>query len=204
MINFRQYPNITKVVIPSGIKLSKNSVAGAFSSLVYMKSCNFNHPNITNMYMTYRNCYNLTSPVCGDNVTDMSYAYSDCYNLTGNPVCGNKVKNISGVYSNCRNLTGSPVCGNNVTVMAYAYSNCRNLTGDNIRFYSKNITSIMACFEFKNNTRRFNIHVPSNSKTLNTCLINNTWSMVKANITWTNAGSYYYNATYNIYIYPDL
>jgi len=57
----------------------------------------------------------------------------------------------------------------------------------------------------KNNSRRYNIHCYNNSNTLNTLLINNNaYSIVGANITWTNAGTYYYNTAYNIYIYPDM
>ena len=87
-------------------------------------------PNVTTMFGTYSNCYNLTgSPVCGPNVTDMDSAYWNCRNLTGSPACGSKVTNMYRAYELCINLTGSPVCGNNVTDMANAYYNCTNLTG---------------------------------------------------------------------------
>ena len=86
--------------------------------------------NVANMSYTYTQCYNLTgSPVCGANVTDMAWTYTQCYNLTGSPVCGDKVTNMSSTYYQCYNLTGTPVCGANVTDMAWTYYNCRNLTG---------------------------------------------------------------------------
>ena len=182
--------------------------------------------NVTNMVQTYQNCTNLTgAPVCGENVTSISYAYYNCRNLTGAPACGKSVVNMSDAYEGCSNLAGPPVCGNNVTNMRYAYSNCYNLTGSsacgnnvtnmhrayyncmnlsagNHYWYSSNISNALQCFHGKNNSRRYNIYVPANSTTLNTCLINNSRSLVGFAITWKNAGSYYYNTKYNIYIYP--
>ena len=137
-------------------------------------------------------------------MTDMRNAYSYCYNLTGSPVCGDNVTNMSYTYYNCSNLTGSPVCGNNVTNMASAYYNCRNLNAGTFYFRAKNITNIAKCFYGKNTSRRYNIHIPAGSKTLN--LIYNTtnaYSIVGATITWTNSGQNFYNTTYNIYIYAN-
>ena len=166
---------------------------------------NLNMYNITNMRGTYYNCPNLTgSPVCGEKVTNMAYAYYNCCNLTGNPVCGNKVTNMYYAYRNCTNLTGSPVCGNNVTNMAWTYYNCKNLNAGTFYFYSKNVTDARNCFYGKNNSRRYNIHVPANSTTFNTFIINNTRrSLVGATITWINNGTCWYNPKYNIYIYAN-
>ena len=115
----------------------------------------------------------------------------------------NNVTNMAYAYRNCCNLTGSPVCGNNVTDMAYAYYNCKNLNAGTFYFYSKNVSNARNCFYGKNNSRRYNIHVPANSTTLNTFIINNRYSIVGKNITWTKSGTYYYNRTYNIYIYAN-
>ena len=157
---------------------------------------------VTDMISTYSNCFNLTgSPVCGDKVTDMFSTYSNCFNLTGSPVCGDKVTGMISTYYNCFNLTGSPVCGDKVTNMYYAYFNCSNLTG-NAYFYSSSVSNVKYCFGDKNNLKQLNIYVPSGSTTEATVLINNTSSLVGANITYTNAGTYHYNTAYNIYIYP--
>ena len=86
--------------------------------------------------------------------------------------------------------------------MYRAYDSCSNLSAGNQYWYSVNVSNVRNCFYGKNNSRRYNIHVSANSKTLNTCLISNASSLVGASITWTNAGSYYYNTRYNIYIYP--
>jgi hypothetical protein len=173
------------------------------------------------MYGAYHNCYNLTgSPVCGENVTNMDAAYYLCSNLTGSPVCGENVTSMSGAYYGCRNLTGSPICGNNVTHAGAnfsapahsggittecrgAYQNCTSL-GPNGYFYSNKIVSAIRCFSGRNVSNRLNLYVPMNSTTLNTCLWNNTSSLVGANITWTNdaTNNHYYNTQYNIYIYP--
>ena len=158
--------------------------------------------NVTGMTYTYQNCRNLTgSPVCGDKVTNMGWTYANCYNLTGSPVCGDKVTSMGSTYQNCRNLTGFPVCGNNVTNMGSTYKNCTNLAG-NAYFYSSTVSNTHNCFYGKNNSRYLNIYIPSGSTTETTVLYNNTYSLVGANITWTNAGTYHYNTVYNIYIYP--
>ena len=144
-----------------------------------------------------------------NNVTNMSNTYRNCRNLTGSPVCGNNVTNMAYAYSNCTNLTGSPVCGKKVTNMAYAYYKCANLIAGTFYFYAKNISNARRCFYGKNNSRRYNIHVPANSKTLNTFIINNASSLVGANITWTTTTDVngvitrYYNATYNICIFVN-
>jgi hypothetical protein len=86
--------------------------------------------------------------------------------------------------------------------MRNTYMNCINLISGNHYWYSNNVSNVQNCFYGKNNSRRYNIYIPANSVTLNTCLIKNTKSLVGATITWTKASSYYYNTTRNIYIYP--
>ena len=181
--------------------------------------------NVIDMSYAYHNCYNLTgSPVCGENVIDMSDTYSNCRNLTGSPVCGDKVTNMYCTYYNCSNLTGSPICGENVTDMYYTYYNCRNLIGSpvcgkmvtnmyqtyyncpnlygNAYFYSNNVSDMHNCFCGRNTSNRLNIYAHDGSITMNTLLINSAYSFVGAYMTWTNAGTYYYNTMSNIYIYP--
>ena len=159
--------------------------------------------NVTNMRLAYYSCYNLTgSPVCGNNVTNMYGAYDGCYSLTGSPVCGNNVTDMYSAYCRCNNITGSPVCGNNVTNMAYGY--CSNLTaGSTMYVYNNNVTNFSDCFYSKNKSRRINIKAYLNTNTWNKLKIDNTHSIVGANITWNtyNNGGFY-NTAYNIYILP--
>lgn len=76
MMNFRQYTNLTRVVIPNNIKLSTGDFNNAFNNMSNLKTYEFNHSNVTNISATYFNCQNLTSyPVCGNKVTDMSNTY---------------------------------------------------------------------------------------------------------------------------------
>jgi YHS domain-containing protein len=155
------------------------------------------------MLYTYIYCENLTgSPVCGEKVTNMSNTYRNCANLTGSPVCGNNVTNMSYTYYGCANLTGSPVCGEKVTKMISTYQGCKNLTG-NAYFYSPNVSAATNCFGDKNRSSILNIFIINGSTTHTTMLCtNNTDSIVGQHITWTNAGAYSYNTSYNIYIYP--
>lgn len=205
MLNFRQYPQLTKVTVNNEVQLSKNSLYDAFSNMQNLQYVEFNHPWVNNMYDTYMNCYNLTSsPACGPNVITMAMAYFECHSLTGNPVCGNNVVSMYHTYTNCCNFTNSPVCGPNVTDMSGTYRSCRNLNECTVNWYAPNIINARNCFYGKNNSRKYNIHVPANSTTFNTMIINNTSSLVGTSITWTNNETCWYNTTYNIYIYPDL
>ena len=64
--------------------------------------------------------------------------------------------------------------------------------------------SAINCFYGKNNSRRYDIHLPANSQSWNTFIINNTSSIVGANITWTiDTNGCYYNTVYNIYLHPN-
>ena len=227
MMNFKAYNNVTKIVIPNNVQLSYNSFYNQFSWMKKLQSVSLPNSvnslghtfenclslnmspwcgeNVTNMAYTYCNCYNLTgSPVCGNNVTDMTSTYYNCCNLTGSPVCSNNVIDMSEAYRNCYNLTGSPVCGNNVTNMYGAYYGCSNLTSNGY-FYSNNISNMESCFGNRNTSTYLNLYLPSNSTSLTTALINNTFSLVGMEITWTDdtaTNNCYYNTQYNIYIYP--
>ena len=57
--------------------------------------------NVKYMSSTYRDCTSITTAVCGPNVTSMYSTYSNCYNLTGSPVCGNNVTDMYYTYYNC-------------------------------------------------------------------------------------------------------
>ena len=53
MLNFRSYPNLTRVVIPNKVQLSNNSISYAFDSMINLVTVDFNHSNINNMHGTY-------------------------------------------------------------------------------------------------------------------------------------------------------
>ena len=131
----------------------------------------------------------------------MYSSYYGCNGLNGQPTCGNNVINMAWGYYNCTNLTGTPACGNNVEDMTYTYYGCYNLKG-NAYFYSPSVSSMHSCFYGRNTSNKLNIYVKSGSVTNTTIHYTNTSSLVGANITWTNSGSYQYNSYYNIYIYP--
>ena len=148
------------------------------------------------------NCKNLIkTPVCGPNVDRMSFAYYGCTNLT-TAVSGNNVTNMCHAFYDCTKLT-TAVCGPSVKDIGHAYNGCPNIQG-NCYFYSNNITHVVGCFSRRNTSKMLNIYVQENSKTMNNCLISNTWSLTGSAITWTNdsANKRYYNASANIYIYP--
>ena len=166
---------------------------------------------VTTMYSTYDECANLTgSPVCGPNVKKLYFTYRNCRNLTGSPVCGNNVTDMGAAYFGCYNLTGPAICGPNVVDMYYTYADCPNI-GSNAYFLSNKVKNVRQCFEGKDRTRMLNIYVPitgvnSSYNTLNCCLFNtSSKSLTGTSISWKNVMSTnncYYNASYNIYIYP--
>jgi hypothetical protein len=132
----------------------------------------------------------------------MAYTYYNCTNLTGSPACGNKVTNMAYAYYNCRKLSGGVVVGQNVTNMYYTYYYAANLHG-NMYVYSPSVNVVRNCLYSRNTSNRLNIYVLAGT-TSNTYFHGNyyTNSIVGVNITWTNAGTYQYNTTRNIYIYP--
>jgi hypothetical protein len=104
-------------------------------------------------------------------------------------------------YYNCTKLTGSPICGEKVTNMYYTYAGT-NLRG-NAYFYSPEVVTVRGCFSNRNNKRRLNIYVLSNSTTNTTVHYTGpSSSLVGASITLEDAGTYQYNTKHNIYIYP--
>lgn len=108
------------------------------------------------------------------------------------------------MYNIQTNITNIKV-GENVTNIVNTFYNCQNVSG-NAYFYSSNISNVRNCFYNRNTPNRLNLYVPSNSTTLNTCLDNTTSSLVGKAITWTDdytTNGYYYNTSYNIYIYPE-
>ena len=125
MINFRNYPQLTKVVIPNAINLKNNNFSNAFKHLSNLVSVDL-HNGVSNISYGFYNCINLTTAVCGPNVTNLSYAYDNCANLT-TAACGPNVIYMNNTYSNCTNLRAA-VCGSNVIDMVNTYYNCINLT----------------------------------------------------------------------------
>ena len=94
MINFRNYSNVTEIIIPDEIELSLTNFSDLFNNMTSLRRTTI--PNsVTNMFSTYYNCFSLIGPpVCGNNVTDMRTTYYNCRNLTGSPVCGPNVTNM--------------------------------------------------------------------------------------------------------------
>ena len=154
--------------------------------------------------INFRKYPSLTKVVMANSIqrTDNSLynAFYNMRNLTSANI-PNTVTNMSSTYWNCQNLTGSPVCGNNVTSMSSTYRNCYNLHG-NAYFYSNRVSNIYNCFYGRNSSNTLNIYVHNGSSTLSRLKYNNSYSLVGTSITWTNAGTYLYNTSYNIYIYP--
>ena len=98
MMNFRQYANVTKIVIPDKVQLSSTNFSNAFRQMSKIKEIEV-PAKLTNMFNTFYYCSNLIShPICGDKVINMYGAYGHCFNLTGSPVCGSSVTDMSYTY----------------------------------------------------------------------------------------------------------
>ena len=146
MINFSQYDNCTKIVIPGAINLSTTNFSKAFSQMSRLQYLNINK-RIENEITIISaggyagsicySCSNLiNSAICGDKVINMSDAYDGCTNLT-TAVCGPNVTSMTRSYIRCTNLI-TAVCGDKVTNMYGAYQGCTNLTtavcGPNVEY----------------------------------------------------------------------
>ena len=70
-MNFRQYPNITSVVIPKGV-VFKNDMPNAFRNMRNLSTFQIDENSLAN-------------------VKNMDYAFENCVNLNSAPVCGNYV-----------------------------------------------------------------------------------------------------------------
>ena len=175
-MNFRQYSNVTEIVVPRKVKVSNKNI----------------------------NCLEMRNLVIGniisDSVTNMRYAYVNCTNLT-TAACGNNVIDMTGAYANCNNLT-TAVCGPNVTSMIGAYRGCTNIHG-NTYFYSNSIANAANCFQGRNTSNRLNIYVHAGTTTNTTVMYTNAYSLVGTTITWTTdtANNCSYNTVRNLYIY---
>lgn len=53
MINFKNHPSITEIVIPNGINLINNDFSNAFNDIRTLVTSELNHPNVINMFNTY-------------------------------------------------------------------------------------------------------------------------------------------------------
>ena len=222
MMNFRNYPQITKVVIPDNVQLSHTT--NLFSNMRNLQSV-YLPKHITIYNNTFRDCISLQQAVCGDNVTNMDSAYRGCTNLT-TAVCGDKVTNMANTYYGCKSLT-TAVCGDNVTNMSHAYSICTNLTtavcGDNVTnmhfayygctkiqgnmyIYSKYVIDFNECFQNRDVSNMLNLYIQNGSTSLTSAMkATSSTSLTGTAISWTNEMSNmgcYYNTAYNIYIYP--
>ena len=60
MINFKQYPNITRIKIPNNLNLSNTDFSDKFSNMSNLKTIEGISKYTTNMCNSYRGCINLT------------------------------------------------------------------------------------------------------------------------------------------------
>lgn len=194
MINFRQYPNITKIVIGGGPISDQEIFVNAFFNMKNLRTLELKGDMLNSIRIMGNdryecgmcwNCTNLTTAVCGPNVISMHNTYFGCTNLT-TAVCGPNVTSLGGWSVNMG-----------------AYYSCFNIHG-NMYMRSNNINSVWGCFGERNVMNSLNIYVELGSKSLNTCLITNSYSLTGNKITWTNdsTNNRYYNTQANIYIYP--
>lgn len=121
MINFRQYPNCTKIEIPGKIRLSTTNFGALFLNMRNLKNLRIGKPTIDKIETFFdddnysgmcESCkWLLSAPACGNNVIHMGCAYQFCEGLKDQPHCGEKVTNMVFAYCGCFNLTGNASCG---------------------------------------------------------------------------------------------
>lgn len=200
MINFRQYTNMTKCVVPNSVKITNSIWSSTFYGMKSLQHIQL-PDTIKELRTTFCSCTKLVDPICGNSVTHLSSAYRSC-SMLSRAVCGPNVVDMSHAYANCQQLY-TAVCGPEVTNMSNAYYQCTNIQG-NTYFYSPSINNVSNCFSGRNTSKMLNIYAPANSTTMTSLLRTGTTSIIGSSITWTNdtANKRYYNTTRNIYIYP--
>ena len=145
MINFRQYPNCTKIVIPSDISLSTTNFCGAFAemkNLQYLdidKSIENQINVICNSVWSRSVCYNcrglIKSAICGDNVTYMGGAYRGCTNIQGDTYFySSNISSIGNCFynRNTSNMLNIYVQENSTTMNTCLINNTDSITGSSI------------------------------------------------------------------------
>ena len=101
MINFKQYPQLTRFVIPNSVKplYFSDTFDNVFSGMNNLRSVSLPDDRIFTLKNTFNRCVNLTQAVCGYKVDDMSNAYYGCKSLT-TAVCGPNVRVMASKYCN--------------------------------------------------------------------------------------------------------
>lgn len=176
----------------------------SFKEFDYMVNPECEEGTVDMSYLHYGRTNLTGQPVCGQDVVNMNHAYCQCVNLSGQPACGDRVVEMDGAYYGCCKLTGHAICGPNVKHMSCTYTNCVSLSED-AYFFSPDVEYAGGCFSGKDVNKRLNIYVPKDSTTLASCISEDyAFSLVSQDITWTydENNNCYYNALYNIYIYP--
>ena len=139
--------------------------------------------------------------------------FVNCINFNRTVIIPNSVVNIDYTFNNCTNLNSPIILGTNVQYSPYAFSYCINMS-KNIYIHSNNMYNVRSFIYRKNNSKRVNIWIPNSGNTItkfkNT---SSSYSIVGAAITWyysnttlsdgTTWTDYFYNPTYNIYVYPN-
>lgn len=117
----------------------------------------FNTSNVTNMYIMFQDCYNLTSLDLStfntSNVTNMAAMFYDCYNLTSLDLSSfntSNVTNMSNMFHDCWSLTSLDLSNfntSNVTVMKAMFDGDTSLTSlDLSTFNTSNVTTMEYMF----------------------------------------------------------
>ena len=104
---------------------------------------------VTNMYVMFENCSNLTEipQLDTSNVTDMRNTFAYCSNLTTIPLLDtSKVTTMYSTFLACTNLTTIPLLNtSNVTNMREMFNNCRSLTTIPL-LDTSNVTNMIGMF----------------------------------------------------------
>lgn len=138
MINFKQYPNCTKIVIPSDISLSTNDFRGVFAGMQNLQYLNIdkNIEDKINKIGTIdqnrgicHNCNNLIErAICGPNVKYTYAAFYNCINLTNVTLSEGMSTITENTFRFCSSLTNIVFPSTIQTIENDAFYDCRNMS----------------------------------------------------------------------------
>lgn len=139
---------------------------------------------------------------------EYNYAFTNCLKLNQPIIIEDCIEGASmeGMFMGCTNFNQVVTIPKNVSFLSNMFANC---TGFGNSIYMKGnvarpqLLIVGGMFRNCNKSKRKNIYY--NNIYDNRFTLNNTSSVIGANITWTalSSGNGYYNSTHNIYLYND-
>lgn len=206
---------------------SFNQLVNIPNGVTKMASClsgcsNFNQPvnipnSVTNVVSCFSGCSNFNQPVnIPNSVTNMGSCFYGCSNFNQLINIPNSVIDMASCFSACDTFNAPVNVGSNVANMAYCFTECSSFNQpmnipasvNSLEYFLADCVSFGSILRIQANpsltARQMFVGCEVSLRkviiTNNTAIFTDEMNSLIGGITWTQDGSNYYNATYNIYI----